>query len=68
MVKKIIQLMFPEQEIDLTQFIEHMERRGQDVRYSIDDTKLLNLGWKPQADFDTELANIVEYYKKNFIW
>jgi len=46
----------------------HMERAGQDVRYSVDDTKLRNLGWKPKAKFDKELKNIVKYYKNNFIW
>lgn len=49
--------------IDLT-----WSRPGQDVRYSIDDTKLKNLGWHAEADFDTELGHIVEYYKNNFIW
>jgi len=45
------------------------ERRiGQDVRYSIDDSKLKELGWEPEADFDKELKIIVDYYKKNFIW
>jgi len=49
-------------------YIEHMERIGQDVRYSIDDTKLKKLGWQPRAEFDKELAKIVKYYKNNFIW
>lgn len=49
--------------IDLT-----WSRPGQDVRYSIDDTKLKNLGWRAEADFDVELGKIVEYYKDNFIW
>jgi len=43
-------------------------RAGQDVRYSVDDSKLKDLGWKPLAVFDDELKIIVEYYKKNFIW
>ena len=49
-------------------YIEHMERIGQDVRYSVDDTKLKKLGWQPRAEFDTELKKIVKYYKNNFIW
>ena len=49
-------------------YIEHMERIGQDVRYSVDDTKLKKLGWQPRAEFDKELAKIVKYYKNNFIW
>lgn len=43
-------------------------RQGQDVRYSVDDTKLQALGWKPRAVFDNELKQIVEYYTTNFVW
>ena len=43
-------------------------RQGQDVRYSVDDSKLKALGWKPKADFTKELKGIVKYYTKNFIW
>lgn len=49
-------------------YTTHMERQGQDVRYSIDDSKLKALGWEPKADFDKELKDIVKYYKNNFIW
>jgi dTDP-glucose 4,6-dehydratase len=43
-------------------------RQGQDVRYSIVDTKLKNLGWSPTRVFKNELPEIVNYYKENFIW
>jgi dTDP-glucose 4,6-dehydratase len=43
-------------------------RPGQDVRYSIDDSKLRELGWQPQAVFESELTKIVDYYQKNFVW
>jgi len=43
-------------------------RQGMDVRYSIDDSKLKALGWEPQANFDTELKSIVDYYLTNFVW
>ena len=43
-------------------------RVGQDVRYALDDSKLRALGWKPQAKFNEELKNIIEYYKNKFIW
>lgn len=43
-------------------------RVGQDVRYALDDSKLKSLGWKPTADFDKELPEIVKYYKNKFIW
>lgn len=53
---------------DWEQFIMPSNRQGQDVRYSIDDSKLQNLGWQAQADFDVELDRVVEFYKQNFIW
>ena len=43
-------------------------RVGQDVRYALDDSKLRALGWKPEAIFNEELKNIVNYYKNKFIW
>jgi dTDP-glucose 4,6-dehydratase len=43
-------------------------RVGQDVRYSLDDSKLRELGWKPQAKFDACIEEIVGYYKNKFIW
>lgn len=43
-------------------------RKGQDVRYALDDSKLRSLGWSPEKVFDDELPIIVDYYKHNFIW
>lgn len=65
-VEKIMALYGISDNID--SHIEHMTRTGQDVRYSIDDSKLKKLGWNPVAVFDTELENIVQYYKQHFIW
>lgn len=48
--------------------ITPLYRLGQDVRYSIDDSKLKALGWSPNANFDAELIKIIEYYTKNFVW
>ena len=49
-------------------YITQGARVGQDVRYSIDDSKLKALGWKPTCNFDRELEEVVEWYKENFIW
>ncbi|MHA1942720.1 MAG: GDP-mannose 4,6-dehydratase, partial [Candidatus Hodarchaeales archaeon] len=38
------------------------KRRGQDIRYSLDDSKLKELGWKPIKIFDQEIEKIVSYY------
>lgn len=66
-IKKIISELLGA-ETDIEQYLTHMTRPGQDVRYAIDDSKLKALGWMPRADFDTELTKIVEYYKNNFVW
>jgi len=43
-------------------------RKGQDVRYALDDIKLRKLGWVPKRVFDNELPQIIQYYKNKFIW
>lgn len=43
-------------------------RKGQDVRYCLNDDKLRNLGWSNKKNFEEELPAIVEYYTKTFIW
>lgn len=53
---------------DVDSYLEKYQRPGQDVRYSVDDSKLRATGWRCQADFDQELARIVEHYRSNFVW
>jgi len=65
-VRKILELHGIRDKIE--NYVEPLNRVGQDLRYSIDDAKLRKLGWRPQAEFDKELKNIVKYYKNNFIW
>jgi dTDP-glucose 4,6-dehydratase len=65
-VKKIIKLVNGDTEIE--KYLIDMIRPGQDLRYSIDDTKLKKLGWSANADFNNELEKVVEYYQNNFIW
>lgn len=36
------------------------DRSGQDVRYSLDDSKLRALGWAPKRRFEEELPRIIE--------
>jgi dTDP-glucose 4,6-dehydratase len=71
-VQKIHKLMISPYEQSLTwkdeicDFSYH--RLGQDVRYSLDDTKLRKLGWKNNCNLDIELVDIVRFYKSEFIW
>lgn len=67
-VRKILELYTGTNANDIEDYLHYLERPGQDVRYAIDDSKLKSLGWSPEANFDDELAKIVDYYKKNFVW
>lgn len=68
-IQKILSFYFDKNMDDCwEQYTMDSQRQGQDVRYSINDSKLKLLGWQPQADFDTELKLIVEYYRNNFLW
>ena len=66
-VQKIIDLAIPDADYDKHLDLG-MSRAGQDVRYSINDSKLKNLGWNPKCNFDSELKDIVKYYCTHFIW
>ena len=56
-------------DVDFNSYIDvSYSRKGQDVRYALDDTKLRSLGWKPKKEFDIELPYIINYYKNRFIW
>jgi len=51
---------------DLLTYVK--DRPGHDRRYSLDTSKLRALGWQPQYDFETALAQTVEWYKANESW
>jgi dTDP-glucose 4,6-dehydratase len=68
-IKKILRLYHnADHDTDWETFIMPSARQGQDVRYAINDSKLKKLGWQATANFDQELAVVVEYYRSNFIW
>jgi len=65
---QIIDAFFPTV-VDPNNYLDlSITRPGQDVRYSIDDSKLRNLGWNPNAVFEVELIKIVQYYSQTFVW
>jgi dTDP-glucose 4,6-dehydratase len=67
-VKKIIKEYFKKENYSSSYIDTSFDRKGQDVRYALNDDKLRLLGWKPKKVFDEELPLIVEYYKDRFIW
>jgi dTDP-glucose 4,6-dehydratase len=49
--------------------IRHVDDRpGHDRRYSVDWSKLRELGWRPVHDFDEALAATVEWYRSHEAW
>jgi dTDP-glucose 4,6-dehydratase len=68
-VEKIWKLMVPNPIVKLEDYCDFTYcRDGQDVRYSLNDSKLKKLGWKPKCNLDKELPSVIEYYQSNFIW
>jgi len=49
--------------------IDHVkDRPGHDVRYSIDDSKIKDLGWVQDRDFDKQFEYTVNWYIQNQNW
>ncbi|HJL99138.1 MAG: dTDP-glucose 4,6-dehydratase [Acidimicrobiales bacterium] len=44
------------------------DRLGHDFRYSVDSTKIRDLGWAPQIDLQTGLEATVRWYRDNETW
>lgn len=51
---------------DMNEWIEFVEDRiYNDFRYSINSSKLQNLGWQEEVDFDKGILSTIDYYKSN---
>ena len=49
--------------------LEHVEdRKGHDIRYSLDSKKIREMGWKPQIEIKEGLNNTVKWYQENRNW
>lgn len=44
------------------------DRPGHDIRYSLDHTKLRELGWQPRYQFEDALKSTIEWYKAHEDW
>lgn len=67
--KQLLDSYFGHQEYNINDYVNvGYTRKGQDLRYRIDSSKLRALGWEPTSKFSEELPEIVDYYKNNFIW
>jgi dTDP-glucose 4,6-dehydratase len=67
-VRQIIENFYGPQ-IDWNAYVDFgYRRKGQDVRYSVNDQKIRDLGWNPIKVFSEEIPKIVKSYKNNFRW
>jgi dTDP-glucose 4,6-dehydratase len=44
------------------------DRLGHDLRYSVDSSRLRELGWSPLYDFETGLRETVQWYREHAGW
>ena len=51
---------------DLISFVP--DRPGHDLRYAIDNSKVLKLGWKPVETFETGIHKTVDWFIDNSLW
>ena len=63
-VKLILKLL--DKPLDLIEFVE--DRPGHDVRYSLDSSKIRELGWKPRYSFEEGIKSTVQWYLNNRWW
>jgi dTDP-glucose 4,6-dehydratase len=51
---------------DMVEYVE--DRKGHDRRYSLDDSKVRAMGYRPMVDFERGLAETVRWYRDNRSW
>ncbi len=62
--KKLLRILGMDE--SMIEFVEN--RLGHDFRYANDGSKVRNLGWQPEHNFDEWLKKTVDWYKKNEWW
>ncbi len=68
-VRKILVELLGTKDFNINDYIDvSCSRVGQDLRYSLDDSKIRKLGWEPKTNFDRALSGIIEHYRNTFIW
>jgi len=64
LVKTIAQIMGAD--IDLLEYVE--DRKGHDFRYSLNSSKLIQMGFKFENHFMSNLKKTIEWYLENPEW
>jgi dTDP-glucose 4,6-dehydratase len=63
-VKMILKLMNKPEE--LIEFVK--DRPAHDLRYSLDISKIKNLGWEPKIKFEEGIKRTIKWYEQNSEW
>jgi dTDP-glucose 4,6-dehydratase len=63
-VREILRIMGKSE--DLLEFVE--DRPGHDIRYSLDSSKIRDLGWRPRRSFESGIKETVRWYMENEGW
>ena len=68
--KEVVELILKLMSKDPSDYEHVNDRPGHDLRYAIDNSKLVNeLGWQPKyTDFSAGLANTIKWYQENESW
>ena len=57
------------EELPHDEWIEYVpDRKGHDRRYSVDTTKITNLGWKKKHTLVDEIMFVISWYRSNRWW
>lgn len=63
-IKQMLELLGKPE--SLIQFVE--DRKGHDLRYALDNSKLYDLGWEHSYNFEKALEHTVKWYVENEDW
>lgn len=64
-VEEIVKIICKKMNVNYNEVTKNvMDRSGADVRYALDNSKVLDLGWKQRRFLENELEKIIEVYRK----
>lgn len=64
--KTVLELMEVPEPGSRIEFVE--DRKGHDLRYSMDTSKAREMGWEPRTDLVTGLKKTIDWHRRNMAW
>jgi dTDP-glucose 4,6-dehydratase len=65
---QVTQIILQQLGFDETWIESVTDRKGQDMRYALDCSKIHQLGWRPRIPFDQGIRETIDWYKNNQPW